>query len=340
MEQAQIHKPRYGFNFLWMYSWQPGRNPETADEQALDFMAETGFDFVRIPTDYNFWTKDFDYLHPDESVFGCFDHYLAACRARGLHMSLNLHRAPGYCINRNDLERDNLWLDEVAKEGFVFLWETFAQRYKGVPNEFLSFDLLNEPPNEGQYGMTRDGHAALMRRTVAAIRTIDPTREIVIDGLGGGHFAMPELSDLGVIHSGRGYMPMSVSHYQAGWWAGSEGLPPPIYPGEWNGYYWDRDFLHDFYAPWREVETGGTRVHIGECGCYNKTPNDIALRWFRDLFGLFKHYGWGFALWNFKGDFGIIEHGRPGTVYETINGYQVDRELMDIILESRVRDKM
>ena len=328
--------PFYGFNFLWMYV-SDGEMPRPPDERALDFLVQTGFNFVRVPTNYRSWIKDFDYLHPDEAVFAHLDQYLDACRSRGLHLSLNLHRAPGYCINNNDLERDNLWLDPVAQDGFVFQWETFARRFLGVPNSALSFDLLNEPPNVGQYGLTRANHAAIIRRTVAAIRAIDPAREIVIDGLGGGHLALPELADLGVVHSGRGYQPMPVSHYKAGWWDGHATAPAPEYPGQkWEGRVWNRDSLREFYQPWRDVEAGGARVHIGECGCYNKTPNDIALRWFTDLFGLYKEFGWGYALWNFAGDFGIVEHGRPGAVYEELHGYKVDRQLLDILLESRV----
>jgi hypothetical protein len=331
--------PRYGFNFLWMFIWAPGQQPAPPDEKALDFMADFGFNFVRIPTDYRFWTKDFDYFHPDESIFGYFDRYLAACRARSLHMSLNMHRAPGYCINRNALEQHNLWTSEIAQDAFVFLWEMLARRYQGIPSESLSFDLLNEPPNVGQYDLTRENHAALIRRTVAAIRAIDPTREIVIDGLGGGNLAMPELADLGIVQSGRGYQPMPVSHHQAAWWAGHSAAPAPVYPGvEWEGRIWNRESLRQFYQPWREIEHSGARVHIGECGCYNKTSNDIALRWFTDLFGLYKEFGWGFALWNFAGDFGIVEHGRPGTVYEEVHGYKVDRSLLDLIIGSRVSD--
>lgn len=326
----------YGFNFLWMYSFGPGQTPAPPAERALDFLAAEGFNFVRVPTDYRFWVKDFDYLHPDEAVLAHFDGYLAACRERGLHMSLNIHRGPGYCINSNHLERDNLWADAVAQDGFVFQWETFAQRYKGIPSDSLSFDLLNEPPHVGQYGLTRENHAALIRRTVAAIRAIDPAREIVIDGLGGGNLAMPELADLGVVQSGRGYQPMPVSHHQATWWDGHKTAPEPVYPGQvWEDRTWDRDTLREFYQPWRDVEASGARVHIGECGCYNKTPNDIALRWLNDLFGLFGEFKWGYALWNFAGDFGIVEHGRPGARYETVHGFKVDRALLDLLLQNR-----
>jgi endoglucanase len=329
--------PRYGFNFQWMFIWNPERSPLPADERALDFLCEHGFDFVRLPTDYRHWVRDFDYLHPDESVWKHIDGYLAATRSRGMHLSLNLHRAPGYCINGSHLEKHSLWLDEVAQDGFAYTWQAFAKRYKGVPNDALSFDLVNEPPNVGEYGFTRENHEKVIRRTVAAIREVDPGREIVIDGLGGGHFAMPELADLGVVHSGRGYMPMGVSHYKAGWWEGSKGLPEPVYPGTvWEGRTWDREAIRAFYEPWREVQRRGVTVHIGEFGCFNQTPNDVALRWFSDVLGLFKEFNWGFGLWGFEGAFGIVGHGRAGAVFEPMAGYQVDRALLELLKSARV----
>jgi endoglucanase len=328
----------YGFNFQWMCSWSPGQPPEAADEKALDFLAHFGFNFVRIPLDYRFWTDNFNYFQPNETVFRSIDQYLETCRARGVHLSLNLHRAPGYCTNRNDLERHNLWRDEIAQQAFIFLWETFACRYRDVPTEFLSFDLINEPPNPGEQGMTRENHANLIRRTVAAIRKIDQNREIVIDGLGGGYLALPELAHLGVIHSGRGYHPMPVSHHKASWWSDHILSPAPTYPGlRWQGKTWNRAALQNSYRPWQEVERRGARIHIGEFGCFKHTPNDIALCWLADLLSVYKEFGWGYALWNFRGPFGIIKHGRPGAQYEPIGGYPVDRALLNLMLQNRTQ---
>ncbi len=330
--------PRCGFNFQWMIDWRPGAQPLPPDLPALDFMAAHSFTFVRIPTSYRFWTSGFDYAHLDEGVFRHLDGYLAACRERGLHMSLNLHRAPGYCINGNDLERDNLWTDRAPQDGFVFLWETWARRYRGVPADALSFDLVNEPPSVGQYGFTREGHAGLIRRAAAAIRAVDPERPIVINGIGGGHFALPELADLGAVHSGRGYMPMPVSHPGARWWPDWKDAPPPLWPGlVWEGRTWSRDTLREFYRPWREVESLGAPIHIGECGCYNKTPNDTAMRWMADLFGLFREHRWGFSLWELKGPFGIIEHGRAGARFERMGGFMVDRAMLELIKAAMIR---
>jgi hypothetical protein len=184
----------------------------------------------------------------------------------------------------------------------------------------------------GDYGMTREIHAALMRRTAAAIHAIDPQRPLVINGIGAGHIAMPELADFPGTHSGRGYQPMPVSHHGASWVEHIGPMPDPVYPGvHWDGVTWNRESLQAFYEPWRAVERLGVQIHIGEFGCFNRTPNDVALNWLRDLVGIWKEFGWGYALWSFKGAFGVVDHGRPGARWEMIDGLKVDRELLEIL---------
>jgi aryl-phospho-beta-D-glucosidase BglC (GH1 family) len=331
--------PRYGFNFQWMYSFeaQAGK-PREPDLKALDFLAAEGFDFVRIPTDYRFWTRGQDYLSMDEGILAYLDRYLEACSERGLHMCLNAHRAPGYCINRPEIEPHNLWTDSPAQEGFLGIWAAFARRWRGVAPERLSFDLLNEPPAPGQLGMSRRGHEELMRAAMAAIRAQDPERPIVIDGLGGGNMAMPELADSGAVHSGRGYQPMALTHYQASWCAAVRGLPRPVYPGtEWEGRTWDRHAIKEYYGPWRAVEAMGVEVHIGEFGCYRTVSQAPALRWLEDLMSIYAEFGWGYSLWEFEGSFGIIGHGRPGGRYELYRGYMVDRRMLELYASGRAK---
>ena len=319
---------------LWMFShnWAEAKAP---DLRQLDFIAKHGFNFIRVPLDYRFWTRGEDYASPDESVLAMVDVYLNACRERGLHMSLNLHRAPGYCIN-NPPEKHCLWTDSAAQDGFIFLWEYFARKYKGVSNARLSFDLLNEPPTPGKKGFTRLRHEKIMRKTIAAIRAIDPEREIVLNGVCAGSEAIPELADAGAVHSGRGYTPFTVSHYQAGWVDLGREWEPPSYPCTLDGHLWNQNALREHYRPWREVEEKGVQIHIGEFGCYNKTPNDVALAWLSDLLGVWREFGWGYALWNFAGAFGVVDHGRPGASFEMMDGFSIDRALWDLLLENRV----
>jgi len=239
----------------------------------------------------------------------------------------------------NTIEKHNLWKDKEAQDGFVFMWEYFANRYKDISSDVLSFDLLNEPPDIGQYGFTRKRHEKVMRRAIKAIRCIDPERLLILNGIEGGGIAIPELTDTGTVHSGRGYAPYTISHYKAGWFPVEKDHVwlPPEYPGIADGEKWNKAALKRYYKPWRDVEKTGTGVYIGEFGCYNKTPNDVALRWLSDLIGLFGEYKWGYALWNFKGDFGIVEHGRPGAKYEMIDGFKVDREFFELLVNNIVK---
>lgn len=64
--------------------------------------------------------------------------------------------------------------------------------------------------------------------------------------------------------------------------------------------------------------------------------NETALAWLADLLSLYREFGWGYSLWNFEGPFGIIGHGRPNTKYETLYGYEVDRQLLDLLLKNRL----
>jgi aryl-phospho-beta-D-glucosidase BglC (GH1 family) len=312
--------------------------PAELNTKELDFVADEGFNFVRIPTDYRFWTTGFDYYHPDERRLKLIDGYIKECGDRNLHVSLNLHRAPGYCINSPEIERHNMWRDEEGLNGFIFLWKLFTERYKGISSDKLSFDLVNEPCSRPPTHIcTREDHERVIRKTITAIHEIDPQRQIVIDGFDGGGSALPELADVDAIHSGRGYFPFQVSHYKAGWVQGVDKMEMPEYPGKLTAdQHCDINDLRNYYKPWRDVESKGVKVHIGEFGCFNKLPNDIALRWFTDLLSIYKDNKWGYSLWNFAGAFGIIEHGRPGTSYEQYKGFKVDRKLLELLKENMV----
>ena len=106
----------YGFNVLWLFSAggkEPFVNPRfiRIDENELDFMAEMGCNFVRLPTDYRFFIHNFEYDKYDEEMLKVLDKCIDAIVSRGMHCSLNVHRGPGYCVNGNEFEKDNLWTD-------------------------------------------------------------------------------------------------------------------------------------------------------------------------------------------------------------------------------------
>lgn len=325
---------QYGFNMQWMFSSSRAEKPEEPNYKELDFIAKHGFNYIRLPLDYRFWTTDFNYYSLNEKVLEMVDKYVKACNERELHACVNLHRAPGYCVNHNLDEKHNLWRDKEAQDAFVFNWESLAKRYKGISNDKLSFDLLNEP-GDRRGCFTRDAHEMVMRRTINAIRAIDPTRDIVLNGVDSGNAALPELADTGTIHSGRGYAPWTISHYAAEFLPFEHDWEEPVHPMLLDGVLFDRQGLIDDYKPWRDVEASGVRVYMNEIGSYNKTPTDVANAWLTDLLSVYGEFKWGYALWNFKGAYGVCEHGKPGAKYEDIEGFKIDRVLFELLKEHR-----
>jgi len=330
-EAAQTAFPRWrGFNLLEMFHT---RSSGHFLEDDFRWIADWGFDFVRLPTCYLRWVRDDDPLRIDEGALEPIDRAVELGATYGVHVSLNLHRAPGYSVNRERDEPFDLWKDGEALDAFCLHWRTFAERYRGIPAERLSFDLVNEPPGPSDDGMTRADHERVVRAAVAAIRKEDPDRLVLIDGLRWGRDPCPELADLGIGQSCRGYDPHAVSHYGASW-VGGEDWPEPAWPGvEHRGERWDRARLEEAYAPWADLARQGIGVHCGECGCFNRTPHTVFLAWFRDVLEILGGHGIGYALWNFRGSFGVLDSGRADVDYEDWHGHPLDRALLDLLRE-------
>lgn len=343
--------PRWkGFNLLDLFSPTPPRSPGSAKttKEDLKWMADWGFNFVRIPMAYPRYltfdrTRDItrdEVCNFDTSVLEEVDQLIFMANEYKLHVSLNLHRGPGYCINAGFHEPFNLWKDQEAQDAFNSHWKMWAERYKNISSDKLSFDLLNEPAYiedmNDQYAKKGPVPGNIYRKVAeGATRVIweaNPDRLVVADGNSGGSNVIPELADLNIAQSCRGYYPGLVSHYQASWvWKDPSQAPRPVWPGTIDGKYYGREQLEEFYKPWIELKDKGVGVHCGECGCYNKTPHNVFLAWFGDVIDILTGNGIGYALWNFRGDFGILDSRREDIEYTDWYGHKLDSKLLDLI---------
>ena len=211
-----------GFNLLEKFN---GEENDPFREQDFAMMADWGFNFARLPMSYWTWGNVNDWSKIDEATLKDIDQAIDYGEKHGIHVNLNFHRAPGYCINRGELEPYQLFEDEKAQEATRFHWRTFAERYRGIPNHQLSFDLLNEPPS-----IPESQHNPVMQSVIEAIREADPDRLIVVDGLSVGREPIVGFVDQNVVQSTRGYDPMRVSHHEASWIPGSDTWSVPTWP--------------------------------------------------------------------------------------------------------------
>lgn len=337
-----------GFNLVDFNTPNPAPNRRYTTDEQLKMMRDWGFDFVRLPMAYPYYL-DFDRTKDikPEQVYQIsmervekIDSLVQMALKHGLHVSLNLHRAPGYCINAGFREPYNLWKDDEAQAAFYYHWNFWAKQYKHVSSTKISFDLLNEPcmreDMNDQHSKNSAIPGALYRkvggRAVAAIRKENKDHLVIADGNNVGNDPIPELADLNIGQSCRGYFPHAISHYKAPWAnKDPENLPLPKYPGQVGHQFIDKKLIEKYYKPWIELVNKGVGVHCGECGCWNKTPHEVYLAWFSDVLDILSSNGIGFALWEFIGDFGILNSNRDDVAYEDFKGYKLDRKLLTLL---------
>jgi endoglucanase len=343
--------PRWrGFNLLDYFAPDRPHRPDASVSTDDDFrwMVDWGFDFVRLPMAYPRYVR-FDPSKPitpdavlnfDPRAIDEIGQLVDRANRHGLHVSLNLHRAPGYCVNAGFEEPYNLWKDEEAQKAFVAHWAMWAERFKGVSREKISFDLVNEPSMREDMNDQHSKRSAvpgaiyrkLAREATEAIWRFNPDRLVVADGNNVGSSIIPEITDLEIAQSCRGYYPHYISHYRAPWvFKDPDSAPRPVWPGIINGQEFGRPQLERFYAPWIGLVKQGVGVHCGECGCWRETPHKVFLAWFGDVLDILTQNGIGFALWNFRGEFGILDSSRKDVDYEDWHGHRLDRPLLDLL---------
>jgi len=291
---------------------------------------------VRLPLSYWVWSSPEKWLQIDESALAPVDQAVLWGREFGLHVNINFHRIPGYCVNGREREPEQLFDSprpsmRKALDAAVVHWQAFARRYKGIPSERVSFDLFNEPP----FMPDQSRYVEIAQTLITAIREIDPTRLIVADGADIGQTPVPGLVDQGIVQSTRGYLPKMVSHYTATWVPKEEfeSFAPPVWPmTDDRGVLWNRETLRaELIARWKPLADAGVPIHVGEWGCHNRTPHAAMLGWMTDLLALWKEAGWGWSMWNLRGGFGVVDSGRKDVAYEPFRGHLLDRRLLELL---------
>ena len=333
VQQPRVPRRR-GFNLTELTG---GRRGQAFKESDFQWMAEWGFDFARLPLSYWLWSDKNDWLKIDDDQLKPIDQAIEWGKQYNIHINLNFHRIPGYCVNGRELEPFQLFggsADEMKKalDASVFHWNHFAKRYKDISSDRLSFDLFNEPP----FLPDQSRYVEIGKALIAGIREASPARLIVADGADLGQTPVLGLVDQGIIQSTRGYLPKMVSHYTANWVPHGEfeSFDRPTWPmTDMHGEVWNREKLrHELIDKWKPLTDIGAPVHVGEWGCFTATPHDAMIGWMTDLLALWKEANWGWSMWNLRGGFGIVDSNRADVKYEDFKGHKLDRQLLELLL--------
>ena len=280
-------------------------------EDDVRFIRETGANVIRLPLNYRHFEHDdhpFEYL---EEGFERVDRVVEWCDRHGVYVILDGHAVQGW--QNTDWSSDNacgralLWRHRQFQDRFVAWWERLAERYRGVP-AIAGYDLLNEPMGNAPPGGGFDKAAYrpawraindLYRRTVTAIRAVDPDHIVFLEGEGYserfGEFDAP--FDDQLVYSCHQYT--------------APGFGPGPYPGEIRGRRWDadaqREALHATEG-FQFARRHGVPLWLGEFGAvYNGPAAEVParLRALDDQLHVLDSEGIHWTLWTYK-DCGVL----------------------------------
>jgi endoglucanase len=159
--------------------WQEYRD-QYITERDIDRIHRAGFNSIRIPLHYKFFTPG------NDEGFKLLDRVVAWSRKAGLYVIFDLHCAPGGQTGTNiDDSWGYPWLFESAEEqqSTIAVWQRVADHYHNNPT-VLGYDLLNEPlpafPGLERYKPLLE---PLMKRITHAIRGVDANHVIIATGV-------------------------------------------------------------------------------------------------------------------------------------------------------------
>lgn len=167
-------------------------------EQEIQAIKDAGFNFIR----YNF---SFIYYHgrvaeclydnPDyprglnENRLKELDQILAWCMERDIHLNLECHFGIGWpgSFDTNKLVDNMDYANPLAES-----WKALARRYADIPNQYLSFTLL-----EHSWGRSDEMHARFLTPVVEGIREVSPDR-CMMTAVGESHLTGSGAASLGI----------------------------------------------------------------------------------------------------------------------------------------------
>lgn len=331
------------------FGWQP--RSQWITEKDFKFIAEAGFDHVRLPIDEKeMWHEDGS---QNRAAFDLMLQAIGWARAQNLRVIVDLHTVRTHHFNAaNEGGHNTLFTDPKAQEAFFDLWRQLSARLRDQPVSALAYEIMNEPVADDHEQWNQ-----LVAGAHAVIRKLEPDRVLII---GSNRWQIPPTlpflkvpaGDPNIILSTHTYSPFLFTHYTANWvptkaYTGRVRYPGPVVTEEEfktlqklnkKGEMTDligsaRDdwgptrIAQEFEPAIRRARELGLQLYCGEFGCLPTVPRADRLAYYRDIVAVMEANGMAWANWEYKGDFGVYEWRDPKQT-----NWKPDHGLLDAML--------
>jgi endoglucanase len=265
----------------------------------FDILKEGGFESIRLPVRWAEKASDISpYIIPASfmaSVKATVDKAITA----GFPVVLNMHH---FNELYDECSARNATAQETQKEKFVELWRQIADKFKDYDNDYLVFEILNEPRGR----VTSSGFDALLANVWPVIRETNPNRTLMINPAPWGHYSsltavtIPN-KDSNVILSGHYYLPQNFTHQ------GEDGNPVPARTIHWGTEAERQELKNNILRTYNNLRAkyvgtdGGTiPINIGEFGVTRQVPEEAErVAWLVLAVEEFEKYGFSWHYWAF-----------------------------------------
>jgi endoglucanase len=291
-------------------------------------IADWGFDHIRLPMDeVQMWDAS---GKQEAEAFDLLDQALDWCHEAGLKAVVDLHILRSHFFNQST--EPPLFTDPAEATKFADLWLQLSARLSSRSNEQLAYELMNEPVAQDAGDWNRVAMTAFR-----AIRDREAQRTIVL-----GSNRWNSVTTFDQLHvpddrytvlSFHFYHPMLITHHQASWCPEGRMYAGPVqYPGqpipeehlaearlpesgrlislklaELNKPYNRDSMVADLAKPLAVARRTRLPLYCGEFGVINLAPHPVRAAWYADLISVFDEYEIGWANWDYKGSFGIVD---------------------------------
>jgi hypothetical protein len=263
-------------------------------EADIAFLAQQGFNYVRLPFNYRCFEDDLAPGQWKESGFRQLERVIGLCRKHSLWVLLDLHAAPGAQARDQNAGsaygETYLWNHREFLDRTAALWVEIARRYSGDAT-IAGYNLLCEPVTTN-VPLLNEFYLQIIR----AIRKVDPDHLIVLDG---NLWAKDITSLHDELFADPQVIP-ALHHYY------SERFPAlahlTSYPAVVDGKSLDRETVRRTLDGKYDQRRIHRPVLVAEFGVSrsNAQPFAVQLAITRDLVSIFEENGWGWSMWCYK----------------------------------------
>lgn len=292
--------------------WWEGETYNALRPRDLEKIRALGFDFVRLPLNPYWFGLDDDEEAEKLAQLHCD---LVSILNAGLAVIVDLHDTGGF--KQNLVSHPDEALSVLGSA-----WKRGRPAFEGLPADRILLGLYNEP------GIDPDEWWKIQGRLVAGLRRLYPANTFV--AAGGDRSGPWDLEDKqpygdgNVIYDFHYYLPIYFTHHGGDWMDSSEtgdkSVKPP-YPVTGSAGDDDPELKEYLRGGWnregiasdiREVSAWQKRTHARivclEFGVYRRYVDDRSrYNWLRDMRELLEDAGIPWALWEYRGSFGLVE---------------------------------